>query len=369
MNIPKQVMEAGKKADEALKAMQIEAEKAKEVKPIKVEEPKPVELSLPEQQEIKEEQVINSEDKTLEQDTPVTQLPSSKEGGLVFAKGKENDPDYLRSRANTINGLYQKEKKAREDERKLFDAKFAEMNERIQQQTGKIDLLLSSKNSVKEEVAIPQKLNEEELLTYFSKDNIETFGEDALNDILNATSNKSKKEIRDELKKMIDERFDELRGGIKEVEVETKTNRYWDEVERLAPGAKKLNRENSDSLTLWLEEKVPFTKYTRKQIAEDAIAKGDVELVAEYFNAYKSEMGYDDDSAGHKKKKKDIVVEPNSAAVSQPDDDSNKPIYTQTQVDDFYKSLRMRTFSGTADQAGQIEKQIEEAYKEGRVKR
>lgn len=340
VDVPEQVKKDEEFVRKARKEME-KAEKAKEKgEPIKVEKPEEPKEQKPEEQEVKPEEIKEPELK-----------PESKDKEVAIAPEKENDPEYLKSRLSTSEGYARKLKEDFEKERDEMKRQIAETNERLQQQAGKIELLTSQK---------PEKEPEPlDVRDYFSEDEIELQGEDELRFQLE----RQKRLIREESERVEKKLREEFESRVSPVETMTANRSFWDQVNALSPGAEELDKTMPEDFMQWLEQEDALTGYTKRQIAERALTEQDASALARVFNSYRKEVNKTETV------KKEPVVEPHQAANAPKTDVNTKPVYSESQINDFYKTCNEDPIFAESDEGKKIRKQIKAAVDEGRVRK
>jgi hypothetical protein len=194
------------------------------------------------------------------------------------------------------------------------------------------------------------------------------YGEDFVNGVVKLTGTKF-----DELEKKIADAHSEFRSMKDQNQARESARSYWDDFERLAPGALALNGDPTlgvppnPEFVAFLDEEVPLyegsaTKRSRRQIAEDLNAAGDLEGLAEIFRSFKP---------SNANPKRDIreQVAPRSTRVVQAGPGStarSKPVFKESEMDEFYRSIQ----DGKGVSAEEMEtkqQQFKEAAAEGRI--
>jgi len=115
----------------------------------------------------------------------------------------------------------------------------------------------------------------------------------------------------------------------------------------------------------WLGEVDPVLGANR-QVALDSAQKAlDARRVAAIFNAFKSTLPKEPAKQSNAVEKQ---ISPSSVAAAAPQGKPEKPVLTQKQISDFYRDVAIGKYNGRAAEEARIEKMINEAMAEGRVR-
>jgi hypothetical protein len=185
----------------------------------------------------------------------------------------------------------------------------------------------------------------------------EEYGEEFANEIASG--------VRSEFMDIIAQHKAEMEQMRQSVNRESNDAVFWLKVDKLCPGASDLQDDPPESFLAWLEQSVPMTGMSRKQIGINAVSRGDAATVAELFGSYMAAVGK------ASKTPADAVarqVMPAGSPARQTQSTAKKPTYTEAQIDKFWSDKMAGKYSGDPDKAQKIEAQIELAYKEGRVR-
>jgi hypothetical protein len=195
------------------------------------------------------------------------------------------------------------------------------------------------------------------------------YGEDFVNGVSKLTGTRF-----EELEKKIDRAEQQFKSIRDESDAKAGARTYWDEFERIAPGALALNGDptlgvpaNPDFVA-YLDQEIPLfegssVKRTRRKLAEELNASGDLNGLAEIF------MGFAPKTTTPQRDIRDQVSPRSSRAVSQTPPESssqNKPVYKESEMDAFFRSIQDGADVTTAEMKTK-QQQFNDAAREGRI--
>ena len=136
---------------------------------------------------------------------------------------------------------------------------------------------------------------------------------------------------------------------------------FWRELRRIVPDWQALN---SDQYFLaWLAEGDGLSGYSRFDTMQVAFKRLDAEGVARYFTSYKSGLK-PTPSAQEQLASQQSPAASGSGVTTG----SEKPSFTSAQVSQFFKELSLGKWNHRQTEARAIERQMEEAQAEGRIR-
>lgn len=119
----------------------------------------------------------------------------------------------------------------------------------------------------------------------------------------------------------------------------------------------------------WLAEVDPMTGFARKVYLDDAYGVRDVNRTAAVFTAYKTQKGIVAQPAPQSKPSLERQVSPGKAkATAAPAADPSQRTWTMAEITAFYDDVRRGKYRGREAEAGEIEKQIDLAVAQARVR-
>lgn len=268
----------------------------------------------------------------------------------------EKSIDYYKQRTDTVIGLNKQQaselKALKEENRNLSDmvASFEERLKNIET-TG-------NKNS---QPGTP-KDDDDSVSEIYSPEFVTEYGEDLLKGVA-----KGQKKVIEKMFKQYDEKIKNLESKVVKTENVTSEQAFWGRVERVCPSATDLNSNPTPEYLEWLDQKPQGVPYTRRKMGEDAIKSGDFSYVGELMNQFLGNRKTVAPQGQPVRKTSDIV--PNLSGSSPASaGQAQKPIYTEAMVDKFYEDKKNGVYDGKTAERDKIEKQIESAYREGRVR-
>jgi len=340
MTLPKQVEEAGKKADEAAAKLEKELNGEKEVTPKVKDEPKPVVLVEP---------------KTLEE--AKSQLASTR-----------SDIALMEHKFSVLQGKYDAEvKPASESGQRAtqLDATNSILTDQLIEAKAKIAELKAVAKPVKpaEPAAIRVDINK-----YFSPEALkklddEGVTEEALSMIVNAVAGVTTDQAKTQTANLVAP----IKKGIKEVQENqaiTVQQNFWKYIDIQVPDNESVNQD--PRWLAWLGEIIPGTSFTRRDALRDAERKNNAEQIVELFNQFKTSVGLPVTSTV----KPSLQGEVSPINPGAPSSEVGIPAgetYTRAQVKEFFNDRAKGRYKHLPDDGQSLEDDITRAHVEGRI--
>jgi len=208
---------------------------------------------------------------------------------------------------------------------------------------------------------------------------VNEFGEDLTDFIRRVAQEALNPTIEDRVKK-VQQMVDQVRSSTqdfgKRIEM-TDRERMLATLDAQVPNWRELN--NDDGFLAWLEQVDPYVGQPRMELLKGAYERHDGMRVAAFFKGYKSENAVVTPPAPaapapqkqEPQRKLDQFVAPGTpkqtgatGAQSGPE----KRIWTEAQIKQFYTDAAAGKFAKNPDRRNEIERQIHEAVREGRVR-
>lgn len=312
MNLPRAVLEAERKAEEALQQLQ----KARQPQQ-QQNDPPPGDLPASDPAPTPPP----SEPAATANPAPAATPPANTEGDEKWE-----------SRFKTLTGKYNAEVPRLHAAIKERDAKLNSLTEEV-------EALKASLAKPKESLVKPEEVNE--------------FGEPLVDLIRRA----AREEVQSK-----DAELAELRRKLDQVQVatvETKEVGFYEALAQAVPDWVTIN--DDPEFHTWLGEVDDLTGMQRQQILSQAEEKRDAGRVARFFNAYKKVQ---QEKAAEANTTLDSQIAPPTSRVDAPP--QGKKIWTRGEIADFYARDRRGEFS--AEKAAAIDQEIQSAVAEKRVR-
>jgi len=125
------------------------------------------------------------------------------------------------------------------------------------------------------------------------------------------------------------------------------------------PGWREIN--DDPQFMNWLQGKEKYSPYSRHELLLAAYDKLDLETVSEFFTDYAAATGK---KLGYKQK---LTAPSSSPRASTPKHDPNKKMYTQKEIQDFYKNVATGRIKLDPAKQKEMEDEYMSALQEGRV--
>lgn len=195
---------------------------------------------------------------------------------------------------------------------------------------------------------------------------VDAFGGDLV-DMVRRASREEFDKLSKILMDVIEKRFGQVTQKVAETEkvvAKTASEKFWDKVYGAHGDFDKVN--DDPRWFAFLDAKIPGARFTRRALAEDAIAKLDADALVETLTDYKASLPQEP-VAKPKQKKLDSQVAPNSSSASAPSAGTESGrIWTWSEYEAAIDPRNIHKMSAT-----DFEKLVEEAnqaYFDGRVK-
>lgn len=119
----------------------------------------------------------------------------------------------------------------------------------------------------------------------------------------------------------------------------------------------------------WLDEYDPIIRAPRRAVAQDAFNREDAEAVADYVRLFKSQLPQEAPKAAKPSRKAEVErqVQPDRASSNNTPRSQTARTYTTRQIESMFKKVAELGSKGRIDEAAKLEKEIDSAYREGRV--
>jgi len=268
----------------------------------------------------------------------------------------EKSIDYYRQRAETVIGLNKQqasELKVLKDENRTLSGKVEEFEERLKS---------LEKPDTGKDVSGTQDGEDDNVSEIYSPEFVTEYGEDLLKGVA-----KGSRKIIGKVIKSFEDKIKNLESKVSNTESATAEQMFWGNVERKCPTATELNNNPTPEYMEWLDQKPQGVPYTRRQMGEDAMRKGDFKYVGELVNSFLGNRKMAAPPVQQERKPSDIIPNLSGSSASESAGKGKKPIYTQKQIDQFYRDAERGVYDSRQAERDKIEKQIESAYAEGRI--
>lgn len=341
MPLPKQVEEAGKKADEAAVKLEKELNGEKEATPVNAEvEPKPAAEMV--------------EPKTIEE-----------------AKGQvaslQSAVALMEHKFSVLQGKYDSEvKPASETSQRAtqLEATNSVLTDQLVEAKGKIAEL----SAVEQKPVKAKAPAQIDIGAYFSPEVVEKLDDEGVSKstlevIVNAVVGATADRNRTQTANMVAP----IKKGIKEVQenqaVVAQQN-YWGYIDTHVPDNESVNQD--PRWLKWLGDTIIGTNFTRREALRSAEKRNDAEKIVELFNEFKKSVGLPVAQAVRRKIEDDISpINPNT-----PSSEGGIPTgknYTRAQVKEFFNDRAKGRYKHLADDGQSLEDDITMAHVEGRI--
>lgn len=311
MNLPRAVLEAERKAEEALQRLQ-QARQPQQAAPDQT----------PPGQAASEVPPTETPSEPSAQATPAPQ---------ATPQGVEGD-DKWEARFKTLSGKYNAEVPRLHAAIKERDAKLNSLTEEV-------EALKASLTAPREQLVKPEEVNE--------------FGEPLVDLIRRAA--------REEVQ-VKDKEIAELKRKLESLSVTTTANHevsFYDKLNSQVPDWSTLN--DDPEFHAWLGEVDELTGMTRQSILSQAEEKRDADRVARFFKAFKK-VQQDKQAATNESLASQVAP----TATRTPEAPQGKKLWTRAEIADFY--ARDRRGEYTEEKAAAIDAEIQLAIREQRVR-
>lgn len=160
-------------------------------------------------------------------------------------------------------------------------------------------------------------------------------------------------------------------GAVAQGQAQTRTERFWADVNQLLPGWEEQN--SSPAFQQWLGEVDPVAGVPRQAILDRAQTNLDAQHIARIFNAWPGKQAPAQKTAP--RSSMEAQVAPNNSGVSGGETVSHQVTYSRADVSSFYRQVAGNSFPfkfkgklvKNNDDARQIEMDFHTAMNEGRI--
>lgn len=119
----------------------------------------------------------------------------------------------------------------------------------------------------------------------------------------------------------------------------------------------------------WLDEYDPIIRAPRRAVAQDAFSREDATAVADYVKLFKSHLPQDTPKVSKPSRKAEVErqVQPDRASSNNTPRNQTARTYSTRQIESMFKKVAELGSKGRVDEAAKLEKEIDSAYRDGRV--
>lgn len=311
MNLPRAVLEAERKADEALQRLQ-QARQPQQ----SAQDPAPP--------------APGASDPPA--NTPAPSEPTAQATPAPAATPPSEGDDKWEARYKTLHGKYNAEVPR-------LHAALKERDSKLNSLTEEVEALKASLAKPKESLVKPEEVNE--------------YGEPLVDLIRRAA--REEVQAKDDEINLLKKRLESLDSSL----VQNKEVGFYEKLAATVPDWMAIN--DDPDFHAWLGERDELTGYTRQDILSEAEGKRDADRVARFFNAFKKVQ---QNSAAVANASLESQVAP--VATRTPESPPGKKLWTRAEIADFYARDRRGEIS-EADAAA-IDAEIQLAIRERRVR-
>jgi hypothetical protein len=243
----------------------------------------------------------------------------------------------------------------------MYDAEVPRLHAQMRELNGQVQSLIAENATAKAQQSVSQPTSSKTLITEQDK---EAFGSDLL-DLIDRASEQKVAEFRSHNAQLMDE-IKELKGklgNVSERQVVSDKDRFIAKLAAQVPNWETLNVDQG--FLAWLAEVDPIYGLPRQVALSNAYESSDADRTAIIFKQYQGMLAPTQQRPSQQLQSQ--VAPTRSRASSAPATSAgDKPIYSQDQIANFYNEW----IKGHIDQAEaeRIEKDINAAYSEGRIR-
>jgi hypothetical protein len=243
----------------------------------------------------------------------------------------------------------------------MYDAEVPRLHAQMRELNGQVQSLIAENATAKAQQSVAQPTSSKTLITEQDK---EAFGSDLL-DLIDRASEQKVAEFRSHNSQLMDE-IRELKGklgNVSERQVVSDKDRFLAKLEAQVPNWETLNVDQG--FLAWLAEVDPIYGLPRQVALSNAYESSDADRTATIFKQYQNTLAPTQQRPSQQLQSQ--VAPTRSRASSAPATSAgDKPIYSQDQIANFYNEW----IKGHIDpaEAERIEKDINAAYSEGRIR-
>lgn len=257
----------------------------------------------------------------------------------------ESDSEKWEAKYRTLQGMYNAELPRAKRERDELQAR--------------LDAALNEVRQLREAVA-----GQEEDTQYITDEDSEVFGEDMVDLTQRAAKQEAAKYSREAAQLRNDvERLKEQLGQVSKTTYQNTQQQYLNRLSELVPD---WEQQNTDKGFLrWLDEPDPLVGGTRKQALDEAYNSLNARRTAEIFMAYRN-AGSPRPQLSRAQMELQKQVAPTGRGTTLMPSEGTKRVFTQDDIARFYENAVHGRY--TSEQAAALEKEIDQAVAEGRVR-
>ena len=243
----------------------------------------------------------------------------------------------------------------------MYDAEVPRLHAQMRELNGQVQSLIAENATAKAQQFAPQPTSSNTLITEQDK---EAFGSDLL-DLIDRASEQKVAEFRGHNSQLMEE-IKELKGklgNVSERQVVSDQDRFVAKLAAQVPNWETLNVDQG--FLAWLAEVDPIYGLPRQVALSNAYESSDADRTATIFKQYQGMLAPTQQRPSQQLQSQ--VAPTRSRASSAPATSAgDKPIYSQDQIANFYNEW----IKGHIDpaEAERIEKDINAAYSEGRIR-
>ena len=244
----------------------------------------------------------------------------------------------------------------------MYNAEVPRMKKQNEELEAKLNAYATQVKELREAIA-QQEVGKK----YITDEDSEVFGADVV-DLARRAAKQEATQYSQEaagLKNDVEEMKAEL-NQLRGVSYQNTLQQYQGRLTALVPGWEK---QNSDQAFIdWLSERDPFAGGLRKQALDEAYQALDAQRTADIFLAYRQATGAYSDKPRETKAEKELrrQVTPSGRASTVEPSGATKRVYTQADIQRFYEAVRRHEL--TSEEATAMEREIDQAVAEGRVR-
>lgn len=244
----------------------------------------------------------------------------------------------------------------------MYDAEVPRLHSQVREMQTQMQQLIADKAAVEARVAEVPKVDS--LITDEDK---EAFGPDLI-DLINRATESKVATLRDREAELLSKisKLEGQLGNVEERQGISDKDRFLMGLGQQVSDWEKINVDQG--FLTWLQEVDPVYGIPKNVALNSAYENLDVSRVASIFNAYKQLVEPAAPVAPVKRQQElqRQVAPTRTRSTSQPNDNMDRPIFNNSDIEEFYTNWRRGYF--TDEEAANMEQQIHAAIAEGRVR-
>lgn len=244
----------------------------------------------------------------------------------------------------------------------MYDAEVPRLHSQVREMQAQMQQLIADKAAVEARVAEVPKVDS--LITDEDK---EAFGPDLI-DLINRATESKVATLRDREAELLSKisKLEGQLGNVEERQGISDKDRFLMGLGQQVSDWEKINVD--PGFLTWLQEVDPVYGIPKNVALNSAYENLDVSRVASIFNAYKQLVEPAAPVAPVKRQQElqRQVAPTRTRSTSQPNDNMDRPVFTNSDIEEFYTNWRRGYF--TDEEAANMEQQIHAAIAEGRVR-